>query len=60
MNGYKAFYNGKTTEIYAPTMFAAKEKAVAFFKPPKSKRHMVAVVLCEINGETVTHSPAEF
>jgi|tagenome__1003787_1003787.scaffolds.fasta_scaffold19471065_2 hypothetical protein len=60
MNGYKAFYNGKVSEVYAETLLAAKEKAVALFKPPKSKRHMVSVVLCEKDGETVTHSTTEF
>jgi len=55
MNGYKAFYNGKETEVYAETMFKAQDKAVAFFNPPKSKRHMVSVVLCEKEGQQVTH-----
>jgi hypothetical protein len=60
MNGYKAFYNGKSIEVYADRLIDAKEKAVAAFKPPKSKRHMVSVVLCEKSGETVTHSTTEF
>jgi hypothetical protein len=55
MNGYKAFYNGRETDIYADTLLQAKEKAVAFFKPPKSKQHMVHVHLCEKGGEQVTH-----
>ena len=59
MCGYKAFFNGKTTEIHANTLFQAKQKAVAFFKPPKSKQHLVHVVLCEKEGETVTHSTTE-
>ena len=60
MNGYKAFYNGKTADIYAETQYKAFEAAVAKFNPPKSKRHMVSVVLCEKAGETVIHSTAEF
>jgi hypothetical protein len=59
MNGYKAFYNGKSADIYAETLFAAKEKAVAQFKAPKSKAHMVSVVLCEKDGEQVTHIPSD-
>ncbi|MPR11943.1 hypothetical protein [Microvirga tunisiensis] len=55
MNGYKAFYNGRETDIHADTLLQAKEKAVAFFKPPKSKTHMVHVHLCEKDGEQVTH-----
>lgn len=58
MNGYKAFYNGKEADIYADTLLQAKEKAIAHFKPAKSKRHMVHVHLCEKNGETILHSTA--
>ena len=57
MNGYVAFYNSKRIEIYAETLFAAKKKAIAEFKVPKSKEHMVTVVLAETNGEQVTHTP---
>jgi len=60
MNGYKAFYGSKSIEIYAEKLIDAKEKAVAAFKPPKSKRHMVSVVLCEKDSEVVVHNPAEF
>ena len=34
MNEYVCFYNGKRWECYASSMFDAKEKAVAYFKPP--------------------------
>ena len=60
MNGYKAFYSGKEIEVYAETMLAAKLKAVATFKVSPKKQHMVSVVLCEKDGETVTHSTTEF
>ena len=58
MNGYVCFYDGKRWECYANSMFAAKEKAVAHFKPPKSKQHMVSVVLAEKDGKQVEHSGA--
>ena len=58
MNGYVCFYNGKRWECYANSMFAAKEKAVAHFKPPKSKRHTVSVVLAEKDGKQVVHDGA--
>ena len=58
MNGYVCFYNGKRWECYASSMFAAKEKAVAHFKPPKSKRHMVSVMLSEKDGKQVVHDGA--
>lgn len=58
MHGFKAFYGSRTADIYADTLFQAKEKAIAIFNPPKSKRHTVSVVLCEKDGKQVTHSTA--
>lgn len=58
MNGYKAFYNGKETEIYAESLYAAKLKAVEHFKAPKKKAHMVSVVLCEVGDRQVVHTPS--
>lgn len=58
MNGYIAFYDGKKYELHAESMISAKEIATAYFKPPKSKRHMVSVVLAEKDGKPVTHSTA--
>lgn len=54
MNGYVCFYNGKRHELYAADLYAAKEAAIAHFKPPKSKTHMVSVVLAEVRGKSVT------
>ena len=59
MNGYKGFYNGKETDIYATSLYEAKLKAVEFFKPPKSKQHMVHVHLCELNGKQVIHKAVD-
>lgn len=58
MNGYKAFWKGKSIEVRAATMLEAQRKAAAIFKARKS--YEVAVVLCEKAGETVSHSTAEF
>ena len=55
--GYVAFYNGKRTEIYAESLFKAKELAIAFYRPPKSKQHMISVLLAEKDGEPVIHTP---
>lgn len=54
LNGYIAMYNGQQTEIHAASSYAAQQKALAWFKPPKSRRHLVTVHLAEIDGETVT------
>lgn len=55
MNGYVAFFNGKRIEVYADSLYQAKLKAIAEFKAPKKREHMVTVVLAEKNGEQVTH-----
>ena len=57
-NGYIAFFNNRKVEVYADTRFKAQELAVAHFKPAKSKRHMVHVVIAESQGQPVIHSTA--
>jgi hypothetical protein len=63
MNGYIAFFNSKRAEIYANTLLEAKTKAIAQFKAPKSKQHLVSVTLAETDvqpdghGKQVTHTP---
>ena len=56
MNGYIAFYNGKRIEVHADTLWAAQQTAIAQLRPPKSKQHMVTVMLAEKDGQQVTHS----
>ena len=41
--GYLAFFNNKIAEVYADTAYQARLKAVTYFKPAKSKQHMVHV-----------------
>ena len=53
MNGYKAFYKGKSIEVEAETSYKAQQIAAAHFKARKS--YEVTVVLCEKNGEQSTH-----
>lgn len=60
MNGYKAFYNGKTADIYAVSLLAAKLEAIKLFNAPRSKQHMISVVLCEKAGKVVEVSTAAF
>lgn len=54
-NGYKAFFNGKKTDVYAGSSYQALIKAIEFFKPAKSKKHLVHVHLCELAGKEVVH-----
>ena len=57
MNGYKAFYRGKTCEVEAETSYAAQQKAAAIFKAKKT--YEVDVILCEKDGETASHKPQD-
>jgi len=50
MFGYKAFYRGKTTEVYALRSFDAQALAAKFFKAKKA--YEVTVVLCAKNDGT--------
>ena len=54
MNGYKAFFKGKSIEVYANTSYEAQQIAAKQFKAKKS--YDVTVVLCEKAGGQVTHS----
>ena len=56
MNGYKAFYRGKTLDIYADTLYNAQVKAAKEFKAKKT--YEVTVMLCEVNGEQYAQSTA--
>lgn len=58
MNTYQCFYNGQTMEIKAQSLYAARVSATAVFKPPKSKQHMVSVVLVELaDGTAINCAP---
>lgn len=57
MNGYIAFYEDKEIEVHAESSFGAQVLAIEEFQPPKSKKHMVHVVLCEVEGEQIVHLP---
>lgn len=60
MNGYKAFYRGKTLDVYAETSLQARDGAAIKFKAKKN--YEVTVVLCEKDtdgtkpGEQVIHN----
>jgi len=57
--GYVAFSGrGQRAEVWADSAYRACELAVAYFRTPKSKRHLVSVVLAERpGGEQVVHTP---
>lgn len=45
--GYIAGLNGQKIELYACSLAEAKQRAVEYFKPKKSIKHMVWVELAE-------------
>lgn len=53
-NKYIVFYKNKQKEIYADSSYQAQQKAAEEFKVKKS--YDVTVMLCEKNGEQVSHS----
>lgn len=57
MNGYIAFYDNKRLELYAETLWEATVKARVTFRAPKSRQHLVTVMLAEQDGEPVVHTP---
>ena len=56
MHGYIAFYNRDTKEIRAESLYEAKQKAIAHFKPPKSKQHLIAIELVEVDNKSISHT----
>lgn len=58
MNGYIFFFDGKRVEIYADSLYEAKQKALDHFKPAKSKQHMVHGMIAECNGVPIVHTTA--
>ena len=56
MYGYVCFYNAKRIEVYATSMYAAKLQAIAQFKAPRSREHMISIILAERpDGSEVAH-----
>lgn len=54
MPKYKGYFDGKTMDDFeAPSLYAAKVKALEHFKPSKKKSGLVSVVLVEVDGRPV-------
>ena len=51
MNSYKAFYKGKSIDVYAESSYKAQQIASAIFKAKKS--YMVDIYLCENDNKQV-------
>lgn len=61
MLNYKAFYNGKQPiEILdAESSYDAQQRAAVVWNLKPSQRYKVIVVLCEKDGQQVTHVATE-
>jgi hypothetical protein len=58
--GYICLFNGRQWEVYADNMLDAQTQALAYFKPSKSKRHLVSVHVAEKpDGATIVHTPVD-
>lgn len=58
-SGYIFFYNRKQVALYADNLLDAKNVALAHFRPPTSKRHLVHGMIAEDStGACVVHSTA--
>jgi hypothetical protein len=61
MNGYIAMYKGRRLEVYANTLAEAKNEAIQHFQEATPRRkvqaHQVWVMLAEIDGKEVVHTP---
>lgn len=58
-NDYIAFYDRRQLTIKANTSLEARDKAVVLFKPKKSEKHLVHVVLARKDGKGIIHTPVE-
>lgn len=57
-NGYKAFWKGQSRDVEAMTSYSAQQIAAEKWKIGKRRYHEVAVMLAELAGVPVVHSPA--
>lgn len=54
MNGYICFYNSKRVEIYAETMFEARDKAAKTLKVKDKFAYRISVNLAEVDVDGPT------
>lgn len=57
--GYIAILNGRRIEIYAPTLLAARQQAIAQLKPRKKDMGYLVVALAEVDGQPVIHKAVD-
>lgn len=56
--GYVFFYQAQRLELHAASLYDARQQALAKFKPPKSRAHLVhGMLAARPDGQPVVHSP---
>ena len=58
MNTYNAYFAGRSIEIKADTILAAKEKAIAILRPGRVRMGLLSVVLAAVEERIVEHDGA--
>lgn len=56
MDGYIGLYNGTKVEVYADSIWEAKQKAVQLLNVPKKKEGLLSIMLAEVNGTQYVHN----
>lgn len=55
--GYIGIWKSHQCEVYADSLWQAKQAVIAKLKVPKKQHHMVSVMLAEKDGQPVIHTP---
>jgi hypothetical protein len=56
MNGYIGLYSGTKVEVYADSIWEAKQKAIQLLNVPKKKEGLLSIMLAEVNGTQYVHN----
>ena len=56
VNLYRCYYNEKVTDVKADSTYGAQKQAIAVWRVPRSKQHMVSVMLLSQAGKSYSHS----
>jgi hypothetical protein len=58
MNKFIAVYQGNRVEVYADTIWQAKQNAVKILSVPKKKQGLLSIMVSVVDGKVVLHNTA--
>jgi hypothetical protein len=58
MNKFIAVYQGERIEVYADTIWQAKQNAVKILSVPKKKQGLLSIMVSVVDGKGVLHNTA--